>query len=218
MLSSQFAAPGMWIRLAVIFQTTNINQTSVGFFTASKSLSSTNQLLDASCQANFQKCSGIMSKYNSQLKTNDNCGMDYQAQNPLVVQAAVGLSTYDVLYNAGCLKDPNTDVYCFAKVVANVTPVADSFPYYLPLGLPLPDVPSCSSCTQRTMGIFANATGNSAILLKNTYEPAAKQIDAKCGNDWVSNQGKAMSHAASGQTGSLILTLVVTLVVGMSVG
>lgn len=156
-----------------------------------------------------------MSKYNSQLKSAANCGTDYQAQNPLVIQAVVGLSTYDVLYNAGCLKDQKSGAYCFARAVTNVTPVADSFPYYLPLGLTLSGQPSCSSCTQRTMEVFGNATGSSGILLANTYEPAAKLVDSKCGNNWVSLDGKAKSLASSDRVGTMALTIAAALVVGM---
>lgn len=40
------------------------------------------------------------------------CGEDLQAQNPLVVQALTGLQNYYLYYAAGCLRDNTTDIYC----------------------------------------------------------------------------------------------------------
>lgn len=40
------------------------------------------------------------------------CGEDLKAQNPLVVQALTGLRNYYLYYAAGCLRDNTTDIYC----------------------------------------------------------------------------------------------------------
>lgn len=53
-----------------------------------------------------------MAFYASQMVTNQNCGADLQAQNPLAVQALTGFQNYLLYYGAGCLKDNTTGIYC----------------------------------------------------------------------------------------------------------
>jgi hypothetical protein len=131
-----------------------------------------------------------MSKYASQIRTPDNCGLDYASQNPLVIQAYMGFSAYDVMYQASCLKD-SAGAYCFADAITNVTLVADSYPYYLPFGLTLPSTEplSCDPCVQQTMQTFANNPGGT--LLANTYPSAAQQINSQCGTNYVPTQVKS---------------------------
>jgi hypothetical protein len=152
-----------------------------------------------------------MSKYAGQLRLGDNCGLDYNSQNPLVIQALVGLNAYDVMYKAGCLKGSG-GAYCFADAITNVTPVSDSYPYYLPLGLNLPsgELPSCSSCVQQTMQIFAsNAIGQ---LLTKTYTSAAQQINNQCGSNWIPSKAKlslASTYAGASMLQVILLSLII---------
>jgi hypothetical protein len=41
----------------------------------------------------------------------ENCGADYTAQNPIVLQAFAGFVAYQPMYQAGCLKDTQGS-YC----------------------------------------------------------------------------------------------------------
>jgi hypothetical protein len=136
-----------------------------------------------------------MSNYLTQIKEPAYCGTDYLAENPLVLQAVQGFSSYGVLFDASCLKDAEGD-YCFADAITNASKAANTYPYYLPLGEALPQLNKidCNDCVQRTMEIFANTTQDGDLLSKS-YETAAQQIDAKCGASWVPLKAKASSGA-----------------------
>lgn len=115
------------------------------------------------------------------------CGQDYQAQNPIVLQAHAGLVAYEPLYRATCLKNPATSNYCFADAITNASNPADSYPYYLALGIALPGSsrPTCTKCLQNAMGIFARAAVDQNQPLSTTYISAAQQIDMGCGPEFV---------------------------------
>jgi hypothetical protein len=127
-----------------------------------------------------------MASYANKIKQQENCGADYAAQNPLVQQAYNGLSAYVVAFQAGCQKDESGD-YCFANAITNVSSIADSYPYFLPLGMPLtPGTrPSCSACLKNTMQVFAVGARNSSQLISKTYSQAAEQLNMACGVDWL---------------------------------
>jgi hypothetical protein len=157
-----------------------------------------------------------MSKYANQLRLAENCGLDYNTQNPLVIQALVGLNAYDVMYKAGCLKTSG-GAYCFADAITNVTPVTDSYPYYLPMGLSLPpgEPPSCSSCVQQAMQIFANNAAGQ--LLTKTYAGAAQQINDQCGANWIPAKAKtslASMTAGTSMIQAILLAFLVSWVLG----
>lgn len=46
-----------------------------------------------------------------QISKEENCGVEFREQNPMVRQAYVGLITYEPLYQAGCLRDESGS-YC----------------------------------------------------------------------------------------------------------
>lgn len=87
----------------------------------------------------------------------------------------------------------------FADGVTNSTTVADAYPYYLPIGTPMPSAvrPTCSNCLKNTMNIFADAASNSSQPISGTYSTAAQQIDLSCGPNWVSAAVKTTESAAS---------------------
>jgi len=165
-------------------------QTSQEFFTALKSFFWITSILDTSCSVDLPSCSAIMSKYLTKIKEPANCGADYLAENPLVTQAVAGLASYNVLFEAFCLKD-NAGAYCFANAITNASKAADTYPYYLPLGEAIPpNSPiDCNNCVLRTMQIFANSTDD-ADLLSKPYAAAAEQLDDRCGASWVPMQAK----------------------------
>ncbi|KAH0559223.1 hypothetical protein GP486_004264 [Trichoglossum hirsutum] len=114
-------------------------QNSQSFFQAEKSIVRVTQALDATCNVNLGECVNTMSTYARNLKLDSNCGDDFRAQNPLVLQAYQGLLAYEPLYRAGCLKaTTTTGGYCFANAITNTSSSSDSYIYFLPLGVPLP--------------------------------------------------------------------------------
>jgi hypothetical protein len=127
-----------------------------------------------------------MSSYSSKIRLQENCGIDYNAQNPLVIQAHIGLSSYRVMFHAGCQKD-SAGAYCFADAVTNVAYQQDSYPYFLPLGISLPTEakPSCSQCVKSVMETFASAASDHNQVISRTYLNAARQLDKSCGPGWI---------------------------------
>ncbi|MCJ1300784.1 hypothetical protein MMC08_003583 [Hypocenomyce scalaris] len=197
-------------------------QNSNSFFTASKSLPAITATLNATCAVVFPTCSSLMSSLATQIKADSNCGADYRAQNPLVLQAYNGLVAYNLLYNAGCLKDNTTDDsnYCFANAITNTTSPSDSYIYYLPLGIALPGgaTPTCSTCLQQTMNIFHAGADDPTEPVSADYVNAAQQIDLGCGPDFVNTTvpvvtGKSAAAAAGRSVPSLVLAALATVAV-----
>jgi hypothetical protein len=178
-----------------ISQLLTIDQTSQAFFSSEKSFFKVTQALDATCQVNRESCTTIMSKYATQLKSTDNCGADYQQQNPIVTQAYEGLVSYSVMYQAGCLKSVNGS-YCFADAITGISPVADSYLYYLPLGtgLPINAKPSCSYCVQNIMSLYQGAASSSSQPVSKTYKAASQQINNLCGSGFVNPTVKSSAN------------------------
>ncbi|MCJ1316640.1 hypothetical protein MMC15_001961 [Xylographa vitiligo] len=168
-------------------------QNSNSFFQAEKSPILLTQALDATCKVDFAPCSTLMSNLAVELRDDANCGEDYSDENALVVQAYNGLVSYSTLYQAGCLKD-NHGIYCFANAITNTSSPSDPYPYFLPLGFALPggSTPTCSSCLQQTMNIFAGAATNLSQPVSADYNNAAIQIDEVCGPTFVNSTVKAV--------------------------
>ncbi|KAK0646292.1 hypothetical protein B0T16DRAFT_158507 [Cercophora newfieldiana] len=165
-------------------------QGSRSFFNAEKSLVSTTQVLDATCHSNFTYCNGYLSDLAKTLIQTENCGLDYQAGNPIVRNAHIALTAYAPVYNAGCLKDPQTSMYCYANAITNFSNPANVVVYYLPLNISLPGsaIPTCSSCLQQTMNVFQAATANRKQYLASNYKSAAQQINLMCGPSFVEEE------------------------------
>ncbi|KAI9886711.1 MAG: hypothetical protein M1823_001487 [Watsoniomyces obsoletus] len=161
-------------------------QNSNSFFQASKSVVRVTQTLDATCNVNLDSCSGLMSRLASDIRRDNNCGQDLRDQNPVVVQAYNGMIAYQPLYQAGCLKSESGS-YCFADAITNTSSPSDSYPYYMPLGLPLPggSRPACTDCLQKTMSIFAGAASNATQPASRHYLSTAQVINLSCGPNFV---------------------------------
>jgi hypothetical protein len=150
----------------------------------------------------------------------DNCGADFDQQNPLVMQAYAGLIAYEPVYRATCLRDPMTGSYCFSEAITNASAASDAYPYYTALGLVMPkgSRPTCSHCLQNTMAIFATYAGNSSQPLSTTYTSCAEQIDAGCGAGFVNTTAAAVANGgAAALGGSTLFTSVVALGLAVAV-
>jgi len=172
-----------------------------------------------------------MTQLSSQLISGGACLSDFVLQNPLVVQAYHGLQAYEPLYNAACLKaDPagtssgNSFPYCYASAINDTLHAANSYLYFLPLGIGLPggSMISCSACTQNTMAYFATAATNSSSQLNKVYLSAANMIDSACGSNFVnssaaitqglsSNNGSKSAGSRATHTGAALLLVLMTL-------
>jgi hypothetical protein len=159
---------------------------------------STTQVLDATCHANVTYCNGYLSELAKSLIRPENCGLDYNAANPIIRNAYIALQAYTPIYSAGCLKDPQTSMYCYANAITNLTNPSNVNIYYLALNVSLQGsaVPSCNSCLQQTMNVFQAATANRKQYLANTYVSAASQINLICGPNFV-NETLAVEIASS---------------------
>ncbi|KAI1107214.1 hypothetical protein F4804DRAFT_329503 [Jackrogersella minutella] len=161
---------------------------SNSFFQAMRSLVEITQVLEKSCAADKQTCTNYLNDLAGKLISDDNCGQDYEKQNAVVVQAYKGMKAYEELYGATCLTDPDTSTYCFVNAVTNLTTSSNVYLYNLPFNSSLPQsaLPACDYCTNETMNIYQSAAADRTKWIANTYVPAAQQIDAECGPNFVS--------------------------------
>ncbi|KIW42232.1 uncharacterized protein PV06_05796 [Exophiala oligosperma] len=168
-------------------------QNSNSFFRAMRSATLLTQTLDAACSAPLALCAPLMSSLASQLVSSSACGDDFKDQVATVTQAYAGLTAYEPLYRATCLRDAATDGYCFTEAVTNATTQSDSYPYYTALGLAMPNAttgggdsgPDCTQCLRDTMKIFAGYAQDVNQPLSKTYLGCATQIDDTCGSGFA---------------------------------
>jgi len=138
----------------------------------------------------------------TQLLADDACKVDYDNNNPQVVQAVNGLVSYEPLYLASCLKDNDGD-YCYANAITNTTSAGvDAYPFFLPLGMPMisGSRPTCNSCLQDEMAIFSQFAANRTQPISKTYSGAADTISMYCGNAFVNVTAAPLKGAASTST------------------
>jgi hypothetical protein len=115
------------------------------------------------------------------------------------MQAYNGLIAYEPLYRATCLKNPETDSYCFSEAITNASAPADSYPYYTALGLTMPTSsrPTCDKCLQNTMAVFAEYAAEKNQPLASTYPATSYQIDLGCGPTFVNTTVAVASKGAA---------------------
>lgn len=157
-----------------------------------------------------------MSTLAQQLKLDSNCGADYKLQNPIVRQAHAGLVSYPTLYQASCLKD-SSQKYCYANAVTNISSPADSYIYYLPLGMPLPGGSqlTCSECLKTTMGFFNEAAGNKSQPISAPYKEAAMMINMGCGPGFVNQEVSIKSQEGAAARGAKTVGVLSAFLIGM---
>ena len=166
-------------------------QQSTSFFQAEKQLLSIVRVLDAACASDIDvnACDDFLTGAAKNLTSSSNCKAEYDASQDLVTLAYNMLSSYKVVQASTCLQSPETDTYCFASAVTNVTNPTDAFFYFMPLGSALPggSAPSCGWCTSQTMAIFHASSANRHQLISETYEGAAQQVNTICGPNFVNS-------------------------------
>ncbi|KAF9698957.1 hypothetical protein EKO04_003083 [Ascochyta lentis] len=192
-------------------------QTSSGFFDASKSFFRITQTLEATCAASETQCTATLDGLARELLSDTACKTDYNNDNPIVLQAYNGLVAYKPSYQASCLRDDEGN-YCFANAVSNSSSTTDSYPFYLPIGQELPGGarPTCNSCLQDTMAIYASFANNATQPLSKTYTSAAQQLSISCGSKFVNItaaplKGAAAPASSASLTPALALTLMFVL-------
>ncbi|KAK7739627.1 hypothetical protein SLS62_011245 [Diatrype stigma] len=214
-------------------------QGSSSFFEAEKSLVSITQVLDATCAADADFCTGYLADLAASLVSTANCAEDFAQQNSVVVQAHMGMLAYRVVYDAACLKDNVEDddgdpdggsssnseasSYCFASAVTNLTTTANAYLYFLPLNSTYPAraSPDCDHCTAATLGVFQAATADRSQPIADTYEGAAARVNEVCGADFVNATLAAATEesaatTAAGSPASALLMLLPLLVTVLS--
>lgn len=193
-------------------------QGSRSMFNAEKSLVSVTQVLDATCAANATFCTGYLKELATNLTSTANCGADYKLGNSVVVQAYLGMMAYQPLYTASCLKDAETNAYCFGNAITNLTTPANAYFYFLPLNISLPgsSIPSCNRCLQLTMGIYRSATADRTASIANTYLSAAQQVDSVCGPSFVNDTLPAATSGGVSIKGPALAWLLPTVLLGIA--
>ena len=100
----------------------------------------------------------------------------------------LGLQTFEILHNAGCLSDPNLHTYCYLTAALSSNPF-DLFVYSLPLGIHIPksSTTSCSACSKSILSVYADALragtpGTGA--LKTTFYDGLTKCQSGCGADF----------------------------------
>lgn len=196
------------------------SQNSNSFFQAEKSIVSITQTLDAACAANAKTCQAVMADFGSRIKKNENCGQDFQRQNPIVLQAYNGFIAYAPMYQASCLRS-STGSYCFADAITNVASPTDSYIYYVALGLGLPGGSrlTCNKCLQDTIRVYSDASSNTTQPVSQRYVETAQVINLSCGPNYVNATIPAVKSAASrmgSSTGILSSTSLMALAVSLT--
>ncbi|PGH16063.1 hypothetical protein AJ79_02043 [Helicocarpus griseus UAMH5409] len=162
-------------------------QASNSFFQASRSIVRLTRILDTACSVPFDDCKALMDDIANKLTSGDNCGDDLELQQPIVIMAYNGLRSYAPIHDATCLKNPETDNYCFADALTNRNNTQDPYTYYLAIGMPLAGStrPTCNKCLQAVMQRYSEAAKFDNQPVSRTYLPAAEQININCGPSFV---------------------------------
>lgn len=160
-----------------------------------------------------------MSEAAANLVQEENCGAEFESKLSKVMDAYRGLATYELIYSVSCLQDPETDMFCYANAVTNLSTSSDALLYYLPYDEDLPggSTPTCNWCNQETMAIFNAASADRDQGVANTYESAAKQVNAICGPSFVNGtlpeavESAAWAITAAGRQWAVALVMSVTI-------
>lgn len=149
------------------------------------------RVLDAACASDIDvnACNDFLTGAAKNLTSSSNCKAEYDASQELVTLAYNMLYSYKVVQASTCLQNPDTNTYCFASAVTNITNPTDAFFYFMPLGSMLPggSAPSCGWCTSQTMAIFHASSANRHQPISKTYESAAQQVNTICGPNFVNS-------------------------------
>ncbi|KAL2813624.1 hypothetical protein BDW59DRAFT_154760 [Aspergillus cavernicola] len=197
---------------------------STSFFHILSSAASTSLVLDIACSADVTSCADTMSSFASDLLDDSNCGQDYEESNPLVTDAYFNMITYEPIYRATCLQNPDTSDYCFVDAVTNTSNPTDYDVYLLPYGstIDAAPYPTCDACLQATLDIFSQWAEVDGQSLADSYLPTAVAINQRCGSGFANvnitaGQGDESPSSASARS-TLPLPLWASLSISISMG
>ncbi|KIJ61856.1 hypothetical protein HYDPIDRAFT_115331 [Hydnomerulius pinastri MD-312] len=160
------------------------------------------------------QCDGNMAWFASALQSS--CRTDLANQVEMAVDTLTALQAYDLMRNAACQVDADTNAYCYVEAVANSDPSSYWF-YQLPLGQPLVPITNsaCNSCMKALMSMYADALSstNSTSLggLVKTYGDAASSLNNACGSSYAKAASVSSSNSALtsfSMPGSMVLLAV----------
>ncbi|KAG9047228.1 hypothetical protein FS837_002750 [Tulasnella sp. UAMH 9824] len=161
---------------------------SAAFFQAQSNLTLLTSIIGGTCNTvrSVDDCLGTMGWLASEIQKDTVCGKDLKDQNAMALEALNGFRNYQFMREAGCLINQRTNSYCFVDAVASSSPV-DFYFYTLPLGTPLPNktTPSCSTCVESLMSIYATQAGNKTLDISKTYAKAAQKAIDVCGANYA---------------------------------
>lgn len=165
-----------------------LSQNSATFIDTQSNLTLMNTLVWGTCNTNLgtNQCNANMGWFASTLESA--CDGDLKDKNSLAEDTLTALNAYQLLYEAACAPDPQSNTYCYIDAVANASP-ADLYLYQLPLGIPLPDDArnfSCSTCSKGLLNTYVTALSNQTLSegltgLKATYEASMPIVNSACG-------------------------------------
>ncbi|KAJ5712841.1 uncharacterized protein N7483_010022 [Penicillium malachiteum] len=162
-------------------------ENSNAFFHDLSSATDTARVLNTTCSESVDKCQSIMTGLAAEMIQQDNCGPDYNANNSVVTSAYQEMRAYEPVYQATCLKNSDTQDYCFVDAVTNTTAPNDYDVYFIPIGNPLTkgDL-TCNECLRETMYIYSQWATVDDQELDSDYIASAKIVNEQCGTGFAS--------------------------------
>lgn len=163
-----------------------------------------------------------MSDLANRIRQEENCGEDFDRENPIVLQAYNGLLAYAPAYQASCLRS-SSGSYCFADAITNITSPTDSYIYYVVVGSVLPggSRPTCNKCLQSTLEVFADGASNVSQPVSQRFVQTAQVINLGCGPTFVNTTIPAAKGSASrigrGPSSASWLLVAATVAIGITV-
>ncbi|KAG8985191.1 hypothetical protein FRB93_006034, partial [Tulasnella sp. JGI-2019a] len=195
---------------------------SAAFFAAQSNLTLLTSIIGGTCDttgATENQCLDTMAYLAQEIQKDTVCGKDLGERNALVTEALSGFENYGFMRQAGCLINQNTNSYCLVDAVASPSP-SDFYFYTLPLGTPLPNntKPSCSTCTESLLAIYATQASNTSLMISKTYPAAADLAIKGCGARYavaMNASSGALAVRIPMETGGM---MIVGMVMGMVAG
>jgi len=191
---------------------------STQFFNSQTNLTLLTSIIGGTCDTpqSEDACVQTMSYFASELQKDTVCGIDLSSRNAVVLEALNGFMNYQFLRQAGCLINQRTNSYCFVDAVAAFPP-SDIYYYNLALGIPLTNstIPTCSTCVESLLNIYATQATNATLDISKTYPAAANKAIAACGAKYATTMD-AVSGAGLKTVVPLLWTSIAALVVAAS--
>jgi hypothetical protein len=116
-----------------------------------------------------------------------------------------------MLQTAACLKDSQTDTYCYVSAMSTSSPPDDGYLYSLPSGISLPSTtkPTCSSCSAKLINLYTQTVSNAsdttqgaqysvASVLEPALINATALIRQTCGSTFAGQSTAMQAHVSNG--------------------